>query len=291
MAEEGTTGPDTTVAEPPVTTVEPAVPDGQPAPSIVDVDGKFSEGWRNSLPEDIRSEVCLGTVSDVESMAKQFVHAQRMIGKDKISLPNENSTESEWEAFHVAGGRPTTAADYNIVKPKDYPDELFSEELAGKFQELAFKAGLSKKQVDTILEFNLSSTLAAFTDQQNAQELAMKETVEGLHADWGKGYEQRIHFGDIAITQAVGDSEEFRARLTEKFGNDPDFIRFASNLGSKFAESSGAPTTIPTPSDVQDKIAEEMAKDSYSNAQNPAHAAQVQKVKRLFEEKHAVPTG
>ena len=260
MVEDGTAGPDTAVAEPPVTTTEPTVTEGQPAPSIVDADGKFSEKWRESLPEDIRSEVCLGTVSDVESMAKQFVHAQRMIGKDKVALPGENSTDSEWEAFHIAGGRPDTAADYNITKPKDYPDELFSEELAGKFQELAFKAGLSKKQVDAIIEFNLSSTLAAFTDQQNAQELATKETVEGLYAEWGNGYEQRMHFGDIAITEAVGGNEEFRVRLTEKFGKDPDFIRFASNLGSKFAESSGAPTTIPTPGDILDKIAEEMAK-------------------------------
>ena len=252
--------------------------------SIVNTDGTFAETWKESLSEDIRGEVCLNTVRDVPGMAKQLVHAQRMIGKDKMAIPTETSTEDEWEAYYKAGGKPETAGDYNLVAPKDYPPELFNKELAGKAQDLFHKIGLSKKQANALLEFNLNTTLGMHQDITNAAELQQQETIEGLHKDWGAAYEQKVHMGNVAIEEGTGGDSEFIARITGKYGNDPDFIRFSANLGSKFAEASGAPQTIPTPVDLQDQINEEMAKPSYTIV-GPGHDAQVAKVQRLFAQK------
>ena len=252
---------------------------------IVNTDGTFTETWKESLSEDIRGEVCLNTVRDVPGMAKQLVHAQRLIGKDKIAKPNENSTEGEWEEYYKAGGRPDTAGDYNLVAPKEYPPELFDKDMAGKAQELFHKLGISKKQSDALMQFQLGESLTRYQSMMSDQERQQNETLEGLQTEWGPAFEQKKHLGNIAIEQSVGGNEEFRAKIVEKFGNDPDFIRFASNLGSKFAEATGAPTSIPTPADIQDQINEEMAKPSYMNANDPGHAAQVAKVQRLFAEK------
>jgi len=276
MTEEGT-GPETTNVE-----------TGESI-SIIGADGNFVEGWKDTLDEDIRGETCLNTVNNISTMAKQFVHAQRMIGKDKMAIPNENSPESEWDEFYKIGGRPETPGDYNITKPDDFPDELFSTDLANAAQELFYKLGLSKKQAEGLVEFNNNAALAAFTDHNNALELAQKEVVDGLRAEWGSAYDQNVLKGNIAIEQGVNGDEEFRARLTQKFGNDPDFIRFASNIGGKFGESSSPPSLdVPTPADLQSKITELMATEAYKGGPTipkAEHDNAVAKVKRLFEEK------
>jgi len=265
--------------------------------SIVGEDGKFAENWKETLPEDIRGEVCLGTVNDIPSMAKQFVHAQRMIGKDKIALPKEDSPDAVWDAFYTATGRPTTPADYNLKAPKDFPEELFSTEMAGKAQDLFHKIGLNQKQADALLAFNTDAALVAMQNEQNADELSMKELTDGLYAEWGNAFEQKKHFGNMAVTEAVLGDEEFQKRLMAKYGNDPDLIRAFANLGAKFAEH-GAPTVpqIPTPTDYDQQIQEIMNTPEYRGGgeiPQAVHDAAVAKVNRLLQQKSETikPTG
>lgn len=286
--EEGTgleTSTDTTV-----------VVEGQPPPSIVDAEGKFSEGWRDSLPDDIKNEVCLGTVSDVPSMAKQFVHAQRMIGKDKIAAPNENSSEAEWDAFYVAAGRPDTPGDYNIIKPDDFPEELFSAELATQAQGIFHKLGISKKQAEGLVAFNNAAALAALQSKQIADEQAIKEVENGLNVEWGNAKEQKMHFGNLAVKEGTEGNEEFKERLAAKFGNDPDYIRLMANLGSKFVEHGAVKVPmVPTPSDVDNEIGDIMHSPAYLGGlgiSTAEHNAAVQKAYNLrLSKEPKSPTG
>jgi hypothetical protein len=64
------------------------------APSILGEGMAFSEGWREHLPEDIRAEPSLANVRDLPGLAKSYVNAQRMIGRDKIVLPKDDSPAS-----------------------------------------------------------------------------------------------------------------------------------------------------------------------------------------------------
>jgi hypothetical protein len=49
-------------------------------------------GFLDSLPEDLRMEPSLRNFTDPASLAKSYVHAQRMIGADKIPLPGKTAT-------------------------------------------------------------------------------------------------------------------------------------------------------------------------------------------------------
>jgi len=62
-------------------------------------------GFLDSLPEDLRNEPSLRLFSDPASLAKSYVHAQRMIGADKIPLPGKSATDDEWrQVYRCAGG-------------------------------------------------------------------------------------------------------------------------------------------------------------------------------------------
>ena len=169
---------------------DPVKPTGEPTPPVVtaplvNAEGVLRENWRESLDEDIRGEKVFDRVNDFHGVMKSLASAERAFGKDKIAVPNEASTEAEIEAFHIAGGRPDTPADYGFQRPDDFPEELWSDEAATSWQELFHKEGVNRKQANAILAKNLQDTSAAFASQQTDHETMMAEVESGLYAEWG----------------------------------------------------------------------------------------------------------
>ena len=97
--------------------------------------------------------------------------------------------------------------------------------------------------------------------KQQAEKQAMADLVSGLSTEWGAAFEQNKHLGNIAVEEGTMGNPELKERLLAKsWWNDPDVVRFNSNLGKKFAE--GKPpnfANIPTPGDLQTQINELMA--------------------------------
>lgn len=277
------------VATPPAA---PAPPPAEPV-ALVNAEGELREGWRDSLPEDIRGAKVFDRVTDFKGMMTSLANTERIISADKIPIPNEASGEAEWDAYYAAGGRPETAADYNLTRPEELPEEHYSTELATAAQELFHKIGLSQKQADALFKFNNDNVIALLTKATQDAELSMQTLKDGLYKDWGNAFEQRKHFGNLAIEKGTDGNGEFKERLCQKFGNDPDFIRYSSNLGAKFAEAGAVDTSniIPTPGDIQAQIDEAMANKAYGQDYakhgftKAQHQAQVKKVSQLFQEK------
>ncbi len=266
-------------------------------PAMFNAEGGFTENWTQTLTDTaLHDNPTLKSSKTVESLASQLVNAQKITGMDKdrmVIAPNEASSEDEWAAFHKAGGRPETADDYAFARPEELPEEYYSPDQTKSVQDLMHKLGLSKKQADALFAFNNDFVIAELTKRAQDAELAATKLQDGLYADWGNAFEQKKHLGNVAINEGAAGNDEFKARLTEKFGDDPDFIRFAANLGSKFSEA-GSPeiALIPTTGDIQNEITEAMAhkahgpdfkQHGFTKAQ---HEAQVEKVSQLFLKKH-----
>ena len=258
-------------------------------------DGVLNEGWMSTLPEGYREESSLKTVPNTGTLAKMFVDTKRMVGKDTVSVPSDASTEAEWEAFHIAGGRPETVADYNLKAPEGFPqevaDQVFPADRLAKWQERFFKGGVSKKAADAFIAEFATDMLADYQNMQLAKTTEMEELTQGLSKDWGAAFEQKKHLGNMAITEGVNGDFEFQQRLTQKFGNDPDFIRFTSNLGGKFAEGK-APgfAAVPTTSDIQTQIDTIMANPLYTKgtqAQRMKLAEQIMTLRKQMAPKAA----
>lgn len=235
-----------------------------PETNYFNSDGTFNEGWQSTLPEGYRDEPSLKTVNDGKVLARMFVDTKKMVGKDMMEIPTDASDKVVWDAYHKAGGRPDTAEDYNLAKPEELPDEFYNAELATVAQGLFHKIGLSKKQVEALWEFNNKNTITQLTARKQAEELEMSELRSGLSTEWGAAFEQKKHLGNMAIEEGTAGDADFKARLTQKFGNDPDFIRYSANLGGKFAEGKSPNfANIPTPKDYQVQIDEIQANPLY----------------------------
>lgn len=261
--------------EPVAAVVEPAVAAPVVAPVAETVyfgaDGALADGWQSTLPEGYREEKSLTTVKDAKVLAKMFVDTKRMVGKNVVAIPTDASEPGEWEQYHIAGGRPNTVEDYNLATPEGFPEEIaaqvFPEGRLGKWQERFFKGGVSKKAADAFIAEFANDMIADMQAITQSKELEATELVSGLATDWGAAFEQNKHFGNIAINEGTeGESEEFKARVVEKYGDDPDLTRLLANLGGKFSE--GKPPgfgAIPTPNDLQDQIDTLMQDPLYIN--------------------------
>ena len=278
------TPPDTTAIETPTTSPTtspdtiavgstPAAVLTSSAPIIVNQDGSFGENWRNALPEDIRGEECWDVVTDFGNMAKQFVNQRKAIGKDKVVLPGANATPEEKATFYDSIGRPKTPQDYKV----DVPDEMaefYTPEVMDEQAKLAHEIGATNEQFAAYMQKSMERDAQLLQQQVDAQKQAVQSAEDSLRKEFGAAYDQRIHVANRLVSEAL-PNEESQMAFIEKFGSDPDFIRFASVVGSRLVESKAlvAELSTDTPGEAQKKIDSLMATPGYMDVNDKIMSA------------------
>ena len=56
--------------------------------------------WKEGLPDEIKNAPSLQSIKDIQSLAKGFVHSQRMVGADKVALLGKYATDDEYNDFY-----------------------------------------------------------------------------------------------------------------------------------------------------------------------------------------------
>ena len=238
------------------------------------------EDWRTSLPEAIRDDASLKSISDVPALAQSFVHAQRMIGADKVVVPGKWATEDDW-----SGGY-----ELKVETPEGAEAD---GDMLDWFRSTAHKNGLTPRQAQGLLaeyqQFSQSREVSASGSVEQQQVVTEQE----LRKDWGETYDERIGIAKDVLAQ-FGDDELADGVATDGqilFGNDPRVVRFLHKVGAYINERVsedgllGAKTTgMMAPDEAQAKIRELTAQNSpYWNQRAPEHDWYVAEVQRMHE--------
>jgi hypothetical protein len=241
-----------TVAEP---VVEPVAATTE-TPSLLNDEGNFNDGWKSNLPEEIRENSAFTNVKNIGDMGNQLINAQKAIGKDKVALPGDNASPEEWAEFHSQTGRPATPADY-VIDIADEAKEIVAPELLESFREVAHKAGLTQKQIETVIGFEIENSLKGIEAMNGDTEREKAKAGEALREKWGADYESRLHITNRVIAENA--EGEDKAYILSKIGNDPIIGNFLANIGSRFQEArimTGEKSGIPSPSEARSKANE-----------------------------------
>ena len=266
------------------------------AVSLIDSEGKFSEGWKDSLPEEIRGEKCLDTFGDLSGAMKMLVHAQKSIGKDKIVMPTEKSTQAEWDSFYEIMGRPKTPEEY-VWEPGEGIAEYVDPNLTAEARTLFHELGFSSKQAEALFAFEEKRITGALEQQEVVAAQAMKESEEALRAKWGGAYDQRLHLANKMV--AENTTEETKQPILDTIGNNPVVADFLATIAKKFVEGgiiTGTEADMPTPVEATAKADELRATPGYLDGQlkktNPAKHRQItQDISALYEQAHPEQQG
>jgi hypothetical protein len=241
-------------------------------------------GFLDSLPDDLRMEPSLRNFTDPASLAKSYVHAQRMIGADKIPLPGKTATDEDWANVWSRLGRPQSPSEYEVK----FENPVFAESEMEGFRKSAFEAGLNNRQVDRMAKFLEETVSGASSSRSEMAEKAVYEAEQELRQEFGQAFEQRMALAYNAATQLLGDAsllDEVQLSDGRMLGDHPQIVRMFAKLAEQIGEDKLLGETselIMTPQEAGQRIAEMTRRDSpYWDKLHPEHDTYVSEVLRL----------
>jgi hypothetical protein len=237
--------------------------------------------WRDSLPEDLKEDPSLKTIQDIPGLAKSYIHSQKMVGKDKIVLPNEHATKEDWDDVFNKLGRPASAEEYKI--------EGEASELINNFKPVAHTLGLNNTQVQELVNFYNQAQEQAGNDLLIDAEAHRAEAEAALRKEFGRAFQNKVGSA-MRLAQTVFTKEQLdNTKLADgsTLGNNVDLIKGFAKLADQLGEDRPLPNpqaNILTPDAAREKIATYMEPGSpYWNKSHPNHQKAIDDVLNLRE--------
>ncbi len=248
--------------------------------------------WREGFDPSVKEHPALKNFKNAGDLAKSWVEAQKLIGRDKIPVPGEKATKEDWDTVFERLGRPKDKNGYTIPQvklPEGYPAP--KEEFIGELKAKAHELGLLPAQVSGLYEWfmnNEATTYNQFMTERNGQR-GKSETE--LRKTWGKAFEQNYAIAEQAVNKY--GSEQFIEKLKSNgMNNDPDMIKFIADMAKNFSEDkiTGKPPGLTlSPDEAKAKIASiqaEAMKDKthwMNNKRHPEYEYGIRMWKELHE--------
>jgi len=246
----------------------------------------FPENWREGLGE-LKEDPGISKYTSIPELAKAHVSLQKLVGRDKISLPDKHGTAEDWKGVFQKLGLPEKADMYEVETPKD----AFNPEFLKSFKSAAFENNILPKQAEKLLGWyaDLQKNQQAQAQQNmDTQAIQAKET---LKKEWGEAFDTKKTKAESAAKRFFNnEGVDFleRTGLT----NNVHFAKAFAAIGELLQEHGikGNPSTYTglTPGDAGQKIEEIMGNKThpYWNKDHANHKAAVEEVSMLYRARH-----
>ena len=251
-------------------------------PQTIEQPSTVAKSWKETISEEFRNDPNISKFTEIDALAKSYINATRMIGQDKVAVPNENSTDDQWNEVYGKLGRPESADKYQLeVQSETAP---LDESAIKQFAENAHQLGLNNKQAQGILEFYKSSMEGSIQQARVDTETAQANAEQELRKEWGRSYDENIKkAGAIAKANMSEDILNMELKDGTRIGDHPSVIKgFASiaNLMSEDKLVSTESENVDRGTDYEAEISK-LVNDRdgpYWNKAHPDHDKVVQQV-------------
>lgn len=258
-----------------------AAPTKDAAPPIVD-NTKIPD-WKTMLPEEVRNDPSLKPIHDITALAKSYVHAQKVVGADKIAVPGKHATEEDWNQFWIKVGKPRDIGQYEIKA-----EEGFDKKAVDNFKELAYKNNLLPKQAQAILDWYSTANKEASTQAANQSKAQQEADIQTLKQEWGGAFDTKIARAQLVIKNHA-DDETIKYLAESGLGNNTKLVRLLSKIGEMYKEDQirgegGDPNAL-SPQEAMRQANEIISDRShpYYDKHHPNHKNAVTEVQKLME--------
>jgi len=210
-----------------------------------------------------------------------------MIGQDKVVIPNNNSTDDQWNEVYTKLGRPESADKYAL----DVKSEVVNldEGAIKSFAEQSHKLGLNNKQAQGILEFYKNNMEGTAQQTKIDTETAQSQSEQQLRQEWGRDFEGKVKQAG-ALAKANINPEVLDMTLSNgtRLGDHPEIIKGFAKIAGMMSEDKILGTeseNVDTAKDIESEISA-LSNDKngpYWNRSHPDHDKVVQQVYTLRE--------
>jgi len=241
-----------------------------------------AKSWKDTISEEFRSDPNIAKFTEIDALAKSYINATRMIGQDKVAVPNENSTDDQWNEVYGKLGRPESPDKYKLeVQSETVP---LDENTVKQFAENAHKLGLNNKQAQGVLEYYKNSMEGSLQQARIDTETAQANAEQELRKEWGRSYDENIKKAG-AVAKANMNEEILNMELKDgtRLGDHPAIIKGFASIANILSEDK----LVSTESENVDRGTDYEAEISkivndrdgpYWNRSHPDHDKVVQQV-------------
>jgi len=241
-----------------------------------------SNSWKETISEEFRNDPNISKFTEIDALAKSYINATRMIGQDKVAVPNENSTDDQWNEVYGKLGRPESPDKYKLEVQSEIAS--LDENAIKQFAENAHQLGLNNKQAQGILEYYKNSMEGSVQQARVDTETAQANAEQELRKEWGRSYDENIkRAGAIAKANMSEDILNMELKDGTRIGDHPSVIKGFANIANLMSEDK----LISTESEGMDQSTDYQAEISklvndrdgpYWNKSHPDHDKIVQQV-------------
>jgi len=204
-------------------------------PQTIEQPSTVAKSWKETISEEFRNDPNISKFTEIDALAKSYINATRMIGQDKVAVPNENSTDDQWNEVYAKLGRPESADKYKLeVKSETAP---LDDTAIKQFAENAHQLGLNNKQAQGILEFYKNSMEGSIQQARVDTETAQANAEQELRKEWGRSYDENIKkAGAIAKANMSEDILNMELKDGTRIGDHPAVIKGFANIANLMSE-------------------------------------------------------
>ena len=241
--------------------------------------------FRDLIPENFREEKALDNFNNMEDFVKSYLHAQKLVGADKIPVPNKHATEEDWNEVFKKLGAPNSPEDYKY----NFKDQEMDSEAVSEFNKTAHRLGLLPKQAEGLIKFYNEMNVNNAASQEEAAAQAQMNVEAELKKEFGPQYNKRLDQAKRLAVNSLGQDflENTYLKDGSRLGDNLNVIKAFSDLADKLSEDpiiQGDGTSYMTAKDIEKEITELTQEGSaYWDKNHINHQKAVDEVLKLRE--------
>jgi len=241
--------------------------------------------FQDLIPEEYRGEKSLSNFKDMNDFVKSYLSAQKIVGADKIPVPNKFATEDDWKAVFTKLGAPEKPEDYKY----SFKEGELDKDLVASFNVEAHRLGLLPQQAESLIKYyNDFAEGNAIQNEEKAAETRL-HTENELKREFGPQYAKRLDQAKRLASSTLGNDFLENTLLADgsRLGDNLNVVKAFSNLAEKLSEDEvvkGDSSSYMTANEIEKEINSLTEEGSpYWTKTHPNHQKAVQEVFKLRE--------
>ena len=242
--------------------------------------------FQELIPEEYKEEKALQNFSSMDDFVKSYLSAQKLVGANKVAIPNKMATDEDWEQVYSKLGRPAKPEDYKY----SFGEEEIDQEQLKNFNETAHRIGLLPKQAERIIKFYNEMNTEQEAAKSKLFDAKQAEAMTELKKEFGPTYTKRLDQAKKLAVETLGSDMLNNTIMKDgsRLGDNVSVIKAFSMLADKLSEDEiikGEGTGYVTASEIEKEIAELTEDGSpYWNKTHPNHQKSMDRVFKLREQ-------
>lgn len=255
--------------------------------------------WRAGLPEELRGDKSLESIKGKDwaeagpVLVKNYIHAQSLVGADKIIIPGKDATKEQVAEYRKKLGVPEKPEDYAHKLPEGLTEDKIDKKLLDTWKQRLHAQGLSKTQAEAVIADYLTDNVGTIKANETAAAKQQEKWELELKTKFGGDYDKQVNFARHALDK-LGNPELTALLDSSGLGSNPAVVEFFAKAGKAISDDSargnggsqfsGKPTSAAGAQSALEAFNRDVAKqEALWKPEHPQHAHVVAERNELFQ--------